>query len=193
MKDRLAFILIKIQLSLKTIGWILRKKRYVAVSVIAAVLFFELIYWSLNLSVLITIIFSNNVTLIEKIAVLISPIQSIISTNGVWFLIIMILLAAVQGVSLAMIIYVVRHQRKIDDKLIGGNSFAALLAIIGLGCPSCGTSLLTPVVALFASGSAVAISETIAIFVFPFALIVGLFSLYSIGLKAANIRAHQMY
>lgn len=188
MRERASFFWVKLQLSLKTIGWVMSQWRYAALALAIAVLFFELMYWLFNLSFLGIILASGNVTFLEKLNVLASPVQSIASVSGVHTLILMLLLSLLQGISIAMLTYIIRHQRKLDANLVGGSSLVGLLAIIGIGCPACGTSLLTPIVALFVSGSAVAVSERIIIFLLPFALAVGLYGLYAVGLKAANIR-----
>lgn len=192
MKARSLLLVTKIKLSTRTIIKIMSKWQYLLLAVFIAFIFFEFIYWLFNFRVLFKIIASNNVTVGEKLAVLASPIESIASTSSIFLLVVMFLLATVQGLSLALLVYVIRHQRKLDDRLIGGSSFVALLAIIGLGCPACGTSLITPIVAIFISGSAIAVSEKITAFATPIALIIGLYGLYIVGLKAANVHArHQ--
>lgn len=104
----------------------------------------------------------------------------------------MITLAIVQGLSLAALVYAIRHQPKTDGKMLGGSAFVGLLAVIGLGCPACGTSLITPIVAIFLSSSAVAVSEQIATIALPLATAVGLYGLYVIGLRLSTIKASQV-
>lgn len=189
MKNKIAIFKIKFKLSAQTIYSEMKKIKNLAAAVIIAIIFFELIYWMFNFSVLTTILFSGKISFIDKIAVLISPMDSIVATNGLMFLLLLMLVSLIQGVSIVLIAYIVKKQRKIDDKLIGGSSFITLLAIIGLGCPSCGTSLLTPIVTLFASTSAVALSEQIIVFILPISLVLGIYSLYSLGIQVANVRA----
>ncbi len=190
MRTNLSFFLTKLKLSLKTTLWLLSRWRYTALATLVAIIFFEFIYWMFNMSVLTIILTSGNLSIIDKLNVLASPIKSINGISGTFVLTMMLLLAVIQGISIAALTYTIRHQKKIDSKLIGGSSLVGLLAIIGLGCPACGTSLLTPIVALFVSSSAVAVSEKITAFVLPVAVIIGLYSLYAIGLKAAGARAH---
>lgn len=192
MKDRISLTLAKLRLSIGAVAWLLSTRwRYALLALLIAVLFFELVYWFFNFPVLSTIVFSGNVSLIEKLQVLSSPVQSIGAASGGLLLTFMLLLALVQGILLASLIYVVRQQRKVDDKLVSGSSFATLFAIIGLGCPACGTSLITPVVALFISGSAVTVSQRITLVATPLALGIGLYGLYAVGLKLANVRAKE--
>lgn len=193
MKQKLKFFITKLQLSMRTIGWVLTQWRYALLATAFAILFFELIYWLFNLSVLTTILTSGNVTPLEKLEVLASPVQAIASAEGMTTALLILILAIIQGINLAVLTYTIKHQPKVDQKLVGGSTVVTFLAVLGLGCPACGTSLITPIVAVFVSGSAVAVSERIAAIVTPIALLVALYGMYVVGLRAATIRAQQQY
>lgn len=193
MKQKLKFFITKLQLSMRTIGWVLTQWRYALLATAFAILFFELIYWFFNLSVLTTILTSGNVTPLEKLEVLASPVQAIASAEGMTTALLILILAIIQGINLAVLTYTIKHQPKVDQKLVGGSTVVTFLAVLGLGCPACGTSLITPIVAVFVSGSAVAVSERIAAIVTPIALLVALYGMYVVGLRAATIRAQQQY
>jgi len=188
MKATLRFLSVKLKLSVKTLLWLLAQWRYSLLACIVAVLFFELMYWLFNLSVLGIILGSGNVSFTEKVSVLLSPFHSVAAASGVFLFILMVLVSLTQGIAIASLAYIFRHQRAIDPGLIGGSSAVSLLALLGLGCPACGTSLLTPIVAIFVSGSAVAVSERIMNILLPFAFLAGLYGLYAVGLKLANVR-----
>jgi hypothetical protein len=190
MREKAKFFHVKARHSASTLAWLLSQWRYAILAIGIAIIFFEFTYWLFNSSVLGTILLSPNVSFIEKMLVLGSPFESVIASNGSYTLILMILLSIIQGVSIAALAYILKHQKKTDPNLVGSSSLIGLLAILGLGCPSCGTSLLTPIVALFVSGSAVAVSEQIMVIVLPAALLVGVYGLYSVGLKTATVRAH---
>lgn len=193
MQQKLKFFITKLQLSVRTIGWVLTQWRYALLATAFAILFFELIYWLFNLSVLTTILTSGNVTPLEKLEVLASPVQAIASAEGMTTALLILILAIIQGINLAVLTYTIKHQPKVDQKLVGGSTVVTFLAVLGLGCPACGTSLITPIVAVFVSGSAVAVSEKIATIVTPIALLVALYGMYVVGLRAATIRAQQQY
>lgn len=188
MQTKLRFFWVKLKLSARTLGWLLLQWRYSLLALVVALLFFELMYWLFNLNVLGIILGSGNVSLGEKLAVLMSPFHSVAQASGTYLFVLMLLVSFVQGVAIAALTYIFRHQKKVDPNLVGGSSLVSLLAVLGLGCPACGTSLLTPIVAIFVSGSAVAVSEKIMQVLLPFALLVGLYGLYVVGLKAAGAR-----
>ncbi len=186
---KLSFLRLKLILSAKTVWWVLGQWRYALLALVVALAFFELIYWLFNLSTFTTVLTSSGLSMGEKFRFVVDPLFSLGQTNGMYTAILMLLVSLVQGINISVLTYTIRHQQKLDAAAVGGSSFVGLLAIIGLGCPSCGTSLLTPIIAIFVSGSAVAISESITRISLPIALAVGLYGLYVIGLKAAGARA----
>ena len=192
MRFSLPLFITKCKLSVKTIVWLLSQWRYLLLALIISVLFFEIIFWMFNLSILTVILTSGNLSILEKFDVLASPIKTINGTSGIIIVILMLIISVIQGINITALTYTIRHQKKADSKLIGSSSLVSLLAIIGLGCPACGTSLLTPIFAIFLSGSAVAFSEQITTIALPLAVIIGIYGLYSIGTKAANARMHRL-
>lgn len=189
MHIRYGFLKAKIILSAKTLWWLLRQWRYSLLAVFATIAFFELIYWFFNFGTLWTILSSGNLTLGYKIHFFFNPMRSLIDTHGAYTAILVLALSIIQGIAIMALTYAVRRQRTLELEAIGGGSIVGLLAIIGLGCPSCGTSLVTPIVAIFVSGSSAAIAESITRIALPIALVIGIYGLYVTGLKAANARA----
>lgn len=183
------FLWLKVKLSCRTAGWVLKQWRYALLALVSAVTFYELIYWLFNLGTFQTVITSGNLGLVERLRFAVDPLLSLGVTNGVYTAVLMLSVSIIQGISIAVLIYTIRHQQKVDTAFLGGSGFVGLLAVIGLGCPSCGTSLLTPIVAIFVSGSTVAISESLTRIALPIALTVGVYGLYAVSLKAAGARA----
>lgn len=189
--QKLSFILLKIKMSAHALGWLFSKKTYLLFAVLIAILFFEFMYWAFNFDAFRVIMLSSNVSFTEKLNVLLSPIEAIGAASGVVVVGMMISLSVLQGVNIAALTYIIRHQQKVDSKLLGGGSFVGILALIGLGCPACGTSLITPLIAVFVSGSAVAIAEQITLIALPFAIAMSLYGMYVLGQRLATVRAQQ--
>jgi len=192
MKTRYYLFLTKVSLSFKTIAWVLSKWRYSLMAIVVAVFFFELTYWLFNLNIFWVVLTSFKLSFLDKVTFLLSPIQSIGGSNGYGLVVIMIILSITQGISISVLTFILRHQKKIDSETIGRSSLIGLLAIIGLGCPSCGTSLITPIVAIFISSSAVAVSEKITAIMMPLALVIGIYGLYVLGIKASSTKATKL-
>ena len=67
---------------------------------------------------------------------------------------------------------------------VQGASIAALLALLGSGCPTCGTALITPIISSIFSSGSLAIAGTISGIITAIAIIVLLFSIKKVGLEA---------
>lgn len=64
---------------------------------------------------------------------------------------------------------------------------AAGLAVLGTGCPTCGTTLLAPVITAIVGGSGMALASAISGLLTVAAILVLLFSLRSLGLEAYTL------
>lgn len=64
-----------------------------------------------------------------------------------------LLISILQGFCIILLIYNYRHQPKINLNQIGSSTLSTILAAIGLGCPTCGTSLILPIIGVFSSSS----------------------------------------
>lgn len=84
------------------------------------------------MSVLGIILGSGNVSFTDKIAVLFSPFHSVAAASGIFLFTLMLLVSLTQGVAIAALTYIFRHQNKSDPSLIGGSSVVSLLALLGL-------------------------------------------------------------
>lgn len=188
MKFNLGLIRTKLILSLRSAWSVLVQPRYAALAVVFGFVFFEIVYWAFNLSIL-RVVLGSGLGVGEKTVFMLSPFKDIFTTTGGLVGTLMILVAVVQGINLSMLVYTVKHQKKLNAGVIGGGSIAGLLAVVGLGCSACGTSLLVPIVTIFASTSAVAISEKITVIAPLLAVIVGLVGVYYLGIQVANVKA----
>lgn len=179
----------KIKISLLGVVWLFRKWHYSVLALFLAFLFFELIYWLFNLGLIVDLLFASGLSIGDKISLLMSPFTSISEVNGYFLFFMMMVLSLIQGIALSALVYLIKNQPKVDPRLLGGSTFVSFIAIIGLGCPACGTSLVTPIVAVFFAGSAVAVSEKIVEIALPVAITIGIIGLYVIGLRLASFRA----
>ena len=178
----------KLQLSLRSIWSVISQPLYAVLAVTLGFIFFEVVYWAFNMNIL-SLVLVSGLSIVEKAVFMLSPFQDIFSTTSGLVGTLMISVAAVQGVNLALLVYTIKHRRRLNAGVIGGGSIAGLLDVFGLGCSACGTSLLVPIVAIFASSSAVAISEKLTVIAPLLAVIIGLIGVYYLGIQVANIGA----
>ncbi len=189
-RAKLRLFHMKLKVSTRTLAWLSRRPKYLAFALGVSLLFFEFVYWMFNLPMLWTLLTSLRLSLMDKLALFTGPFTYVQNQNGLVTFSLMLSLALIQGLSIATVVYAIRHQPKTDSKLLGGSAVVGFLALVGLGCPACGTSLITPIVAIFVSGSTVAVSEQITAIALPAALLIGLYGLYVVGLRASTVKAY---
>ena len=109
-----------------------------------------------------------------------------------WLLIFSV--ALLQATLIGMVAIVWRHNKEQaakqkaenpNSEAISGlqnSGIVAGLAILGSGCPTCGTALLTPIISAIFSGGSVAIAGALSGIVTAIAIIVAIFALRKVGL-----------
>ena len=81
-----------------------------------------------------------------------------------------------------------KHKRASDDTgAIQNAGIAAGLALLGSGCPTCGTTLITPILAGIFSSSGYAVAGTISGIITLLAILLFLWSLKRVGVEAYAI------
>ena len=160
---------------------VLKKPKYLALSVFFGFLLSVIIYFSINYSFYGPLFFSQ-MGLSAKFFVFGTMIDTMIKSYfadsiGIMLLIISIL----QGMSISLLIYNVRRNREFNTKVIAGSGIATIAAVIGLGCVPCGTSLLVPIMTIIFASSAPALLNTANLIVLILASFLSIYSLYKIG------------
>jgi hypothetical protein len=107
---------------------------------------------------LVAIVFSNpDASILEKLNIFTSLINSMQTNFSMFSAVAIWIVAILFGVNIAMVVYIV-HQKK--NLLQSGGitmSFGGLMSgIIGVGCASCGTVVLAPVLSVIGAGSLIA-------------------------------------
>lgn len=111
-------------------------------------------------------------------------IDAMLGTFGIgknfidWILVFSV--AALQALLIAMIIITAKLKKKDTSESLERAGIAAGLALLGSGCPTCGTALLAPILgAVFAGGSAMV--GTISGIITGIAILVLIFSIRKVG------------
>ena len=106
---------------------------------------------------------------------------------------VLILLSLMQGLAVSGIVYAVKNRQK-DEALnhASASSIASVLAFITLGCPTCGITILTPILTMFAGAGAVALAERLGVALTVVAFILLAYSLIQLGyLIFVNVSANR--
>lgn len=166
------------------IWYVLRNPRWSLLAVAIAVFLSAIIYFSINIGFYGSLL-GSGLPVFDKFNILVMMFQSMIISyfedfNGILLLIVSLL----QGVSISVLVWVAKRNRKLDAKIAGRSGVALVLATIGLGCVPCGTSLLIPIMTVLFSTSAPALLGTANSVVLVGALCLTIYSLYRAGLVA---------
>ena len=95
------------------------------------------------------------------------------------------LLALLQGLLIGLLVVTIKYSKKGTDNSasVQNSGIVAILAVLGSGCPTCGTALLTPVLtAIFGSG--VALAGTVSSIITWAAILLALFTIKKLGYNA---------
>lgn len=181
---------LKLQVASTGLKRVLRQPRYAVLAAVLSVLFLELIFWLNNLPMLQYILTVPTLSLAAKMQFLASTYTDVWQSSSSPLAISLLVLSLIQGATLSILLYIVRHQTADTAalKAVGSSSLASILATLGLGCAACGTSLITPILVLLFSSSSVVLADRVGAVVTLAGMIAGLYALYSIGMKAASIQ-----
>ena len=191
MIQRLQLLKTKAQLSLKASSNVLKSPKYLLFAAIVALLFIQLLYWLLNASLFWYFFTARSLNIIEKMDIFSSIIVSYLSSLPLWQAFAVVALAITQGAVISVLLFTVRNNQSVDKKAVGGTGIASIIAMLSVGCVSCGTSIVAPIIGLFVSGATASLSEAINKIAIVVGLIIALYALYAVGLTAANIQAKQ--
>lgn len=99
----------------------------------------------------------------------------------------LIFLVAVLQATLIGVIAVIWKYNKERAESLQNSGIAAGLAILGSGCPTCGTALLTPILATIFSSGSYMIAEVVSGIITLLAILVSVLTLRKLGLTAYGL------
>lgn len=103
------------------------------------------------------------------------------------------LLALLQGILVGMIVFLWQKKREGNSANVEKAGIITGLVALGAGCPTCGTTLLTPLLgAIFSTGS-LAIAGAISAVVTILAVVIAILSLKRLGVEAYVIIVNERY
>ena len=107
-----------------------------------------------------------------------------------WILVFFISL--LQGTLIGLLVLLWNKKKKNSENVQRAGIVTGLIAL-GAGCPTCGTTLLTPIIGMFVSGSSFAVAGVVSWIVTTLAVIVAIFSLKRMGLEMYAIIINEKY
>lgn len=171
--------------------FVLKRPAWLALALLIGFLVSTLIYFSVNIGFYGPLFMSLPFLDIPfaKVVMITSMVKSYFAdANGLLLLVVSIL----QGVAITIFIFTAKKNKKMDSQIVGRGGVAMVLAVFGLGCVPCGTSLLIPVMTLVFSSSAPALLGTANALILLAALVLTVYSLYKIGLVAYKYKISEV-
>ena len=102
-------------------------------------------------------------------------------------------ISLLQGVLIGLVFFVYKKNKEKAGETAETAGIAAGLAILGTGCPTCGTTLLAPVIATIFSGSSFAVAGTISGVITFLAVVIALFTFKKVGFETYAIIKSERY
>lgn len=180
----------RIRLSLVSVVKLLYlKPAYFLLAATVSIVFYQFIFWFLNLGLLQYLLTSPFLTIGDKLELLIGSYSGVFRLPISPLAITLFAVSVIQGITVAALVYTVRRERLMQRGLMkdfGGTGIAGALSVLGLGCAACGTSLVTPILTFFFTTSSAAVAEEIGLYSAVLALVVSLVTVYLAGLRLSS-------
>ena len=103
------------------------------------------------------------------------------------------LISLLQGILIGFIVLLWNKKREQKAENLEKAGIITGLIALGAGCPTCGTTLLTPLLAAFFSTGGLAIAGTVSTIVTILAIIIAVFALKRLGLETYAIIINERY
>lgn len=165
------------------------KPSYFLLAAAVSIVFYELIFWFLNLGLLHYLLTSEFLTVGDKFQMLIGSYSGLFTLPPSALALTLFAVSIFQGVAVAALAYSIRKERAMQRNFLkdfGGTGIAGALSVLGLGCAACGTSLVTPILTFFFATSSVAVAEEVGLYSAILALFVSAITVYLTGLKLST-------
>jgi hypothetical protein len=124
---------------------------------------------------------TSSITVIDKLeligAICIRVFANATTLHG--FLV--LLLAILQGMSIALLTFSYKMHKRVDGDSLSSTGIASIIAFLGLGCSTCGTSLLMPLINILFTSSAYIIADSISSVMMIVAFVLSFYTIRRLG------------
>lgn len=166
---------------------------YLALAAVASIVFYEIIFWLLNIGLFHYLMTSPFLTLSDRLDIFIGSYTNVFSLPLAPLSTTLFVVSILQGITAAAIVYSIRRERQMGEGLLKGMSgtgLAGVLSAVGFGCVACGTSLITPILTFFFATSSAVVAEKVGLYSMIFALVASLVAAYFAGYRLSARLSH---
>ncbi len=129
---------------------------YIFLAFFVSVLLFVLSTWLANLKLIYTVFFYSEASFLKKLEVLLNLFTSIGTNFTVFAIFYTVVIAVLFGINVSMLAFYMKKNRSIAGRG-GAVSLGGLTSgIFGVGCASCGTLIIGPLLAFFGASGVLA-------------------------------------
>lgn len=172
-------LLIRIKLAANTIIRVLSISHYGFRAMWYSLAILAILQWSFNIGILVAVVQN---TPLEAPRFFIDGIINIFRYNDNFVSFGMITIAIMQGTALTLVRFIKDASRKTSKS---ANQTSVAFVLFGTGCVACGGSIIAPLLASLPATFSVVISRTVGNIAILIGLLLSLYSLISLGQKAA--------
>lgn len=180
-KDSFSLALDRIKLGSIGISYLLTFKKYLLLFVLAWAFFLYFLTFFKDGSGNLALLFSG-ISSDQKLSLLWRAMLSCFGNFTSLYGLSLVLLSLLQGLAISLMVYTWRHKYK-DQTLSSASTstVASALGFVALGCPSCGISLLTPILSALAGASASILAERVGVLLTIIAFGLLFYSVFHLG------------
>ena len=93
-------------------------------------------------------------------------------------------ISLLQALLITLIVLIYKYRKKTSTSAMQNAGIATGLALLGSGCPTCGATLITPILTAIFSGGGYAIVGTVSGIITALAILVALYSIKKLGMES---------
>ena len=193
MRNTLDLWLDETKMAFVGIGVMLKKPFYAILSLVIWLLFAYVLTLFQNGSGTWSLLWSG-IDLGSKIGLLGSVWRGVLENFTNLYGVLLMVLSLLQGLTIALLVFVWKgREKKAAVNGLEAGGVGAAFGFLALGCPSCGVSLLAPVLTAIAGTGAVALVDVLGWFFLVFAYLLLLHALRKMGYAAYVLEAAKRY
>lgn len=150
------------KMALLGIGMVMRKVGYAAIAVVAFLIFAYLLTMFKDGTMTWSLLWSG-LSFGSKLGVLGDVWIRVVQNFTDWWGLILMLLAALQGLTISLLIFgwKMKLSSKTTNAGLEAGGVGAAVSFLAVGCPTCGTTLLAPLLTVIAGTGAAALAEVL--------------------------------
>jgi hypothetical protein len=141
---------------LKALKIVFKNPVNIAVVFAVALFLFLFVIWFPNISLMKSMLGSDNFSFAGKIGFLWSSLGYFESNFTLYSRFIVVVVASLSGINIAMLVFYLRKRRKLD-KAAGVGLLGTIVGVIGFGCVACNSVILSSIIGISATAGFVGI------------------------------------